>query len=744
MANTVEITVTADTSRFKKDMSAASEQIVRLRKELGSAGDQISRDAARFSTASERVSTALRRQADATSNARLAIERLTKAREVLSRLPDDSSKRAQAMEREAAAVRNAERALIRLGQARQNVSRAEAGGGNSFINSILGGIPGIGAIAGGVGLGTVAGGLALQGINLAAQYGQESLQFAANRQAAQFSLNAAARSGGRSPLLATLNAQSLASDLGLTGTVARNLQASGLRYSRFIGRRDEGDFIRALSDLNAANGNQASTEVIASQIFRGEDEGFDKLGLRAYNSYYAEFAKQSGTTVDKLDDVTKAEIRYQAVLKAGQEVKGESIRFLETDIGKLQQFSNQLDETKTRTGAVLTSILADIVRNPVGDILAPAFSLPGRAAQALGSSLGGFLTGGSRLRANEQADALLAAATQERVAAAVRDRRGYQSTVNYQSGGLYGISSDATAEGRAAFDKKRVDDYREAIAKANQELLQWSAQQQAANQSQIATFKQLGDQISQLRIQFTGDANPFLTGARQGVLGIQALQRQLDPRSAGYSRDNIGAINTAIAEQQRNISLGLAHSLAAEAVGISGTDSRLASLRALDKNPYDLFNQQKKDVYRYQYGIGQEQFQQIEDIFSSSNKIAREISQGLDSSLFTGAQKESIASKIANETLIQRLGSVDPSTLSRSQRQRYEQELEKYRAEQIRQEVETLAYLKKIADKDALATLVVKADKGTAITSSSTAQSGGGDTYGNAPSPRYPNGTAGG
>lgn len=781
MANTVEITVTADVSKFKRDMDLAADQVQRLEKELGAAGRQITDQANRFATAGDRIATALRRQTDATTNAKVAIERLTKAREVLNKLPDDSKKRETALEKEANAVRGVERALIRLTEAQRGLQRAQgpsfeqriAGAfrgqlgpitptltnSQGFGSSIAGAyLPGVGAGASIAGAGAALAAFAgYQGYN----YVRESLQFARERQSANLELASATRLAGGIPELAENEANILGYSIGVSGNEARRIQASGLRYSRFIGRRDSDDFIRSLADLNAANGNQTDTATLAGQIFRGEDEGFDKIGLRSYNSYYAERAKQLGTTTDKLDDVTKAEVRYQAVLKAGQEVRGAAQKFQETDIGQLDKLSRKFDEAKTSAGGFFASLAVgygySLDKLLHGEFKAAFAPRPGQAPSETSTERGTRL---GRL------------ALSQNVLASANQRYG---TLYYQSGGLNGLSSDATAEQQAAFKKERVEEYQKAVQNAQEALVKYSQKETELNKKQIAAFKQIGTEIQNLRIQYTGINNPLVAGGLQALAAIKALRDNLlDPISPNYSKENVAAVQAEVLQLQRNASLGLANGVASQAAQIAEVQSRIDQVRNIragrliqERGQYgqlvDTFSREggsyqtgyKTQLQRGYYGqlTGGVDVIRDEDVFKTQEladkalKTGEKFSRDIRDSLFDGfspGEKKNIAQRFQDEYLVSQFSRLDVDKLTVSQRQRYQEVLERYEQEKIQAEAQTLSLLAQIANKDALATLIVKAEKGTAITSTSTAQAGGGDNSGNPPAPRYPNGTAGG
>lgn len=113
---------------------------------------------------------------------------------------------------------------------------------------------------------------------------------------------------------------------------------------------------KKILDLAAARGiGGADIENLAGQLLSGQDEALNRLGISDPSKLYAQFAAETGRTVDSLSNMEQTAIRLDAVLKKGEIFSGAAER-------RLKSLDGQLDTTAA-TLENLTSGFAQNITN---------------------------------------------------------------------------------------------------------------------------------------------------------------------------------------------------------------------------------------------------------------------------------------------------------------------------------------------------------------------------------------------
>lgn len=149
---------------------------------------------------------------------------------------------------------------------------------------------------------------------------------------------------------AELNALALTDAARTTAQIARLAGGTGKpqnfdRYST------------AFSDLSAARGIDArQQEALIGNILSGQDEGLNKLSIADPGELYKAYARQLGTTADKLTQFQKAQAAANAVVEKSEIFKGAAE-------ARLQSFEGRAATLDARIGNLTTSLSNSATRS---------------------------------------------------------------------------------------------------------------------------------------------------------------------------------------------------------------------------------------------------------------------------------------------------------------------------------------------------------------------------------------------
>lgn len=172
--------------------------------------------------------------------------------------------------------------------------------------------------------------------------------------AALFLRSAVGETGG-SLKTATEEATNFARALGLTTAEAERLRATAEIGLQGTGK-GAGEFLDRAADLAASRGIEiAELGTIITQIFNGADEGLGRLFAgKNPSTFFNEFAKATGRTVDSLTDVERRTILVNAVMQAAGKHVGEAGQKLQGLGGILGQINALIDELAGKIGEALS------------------------------------------------------------------------------------------------------------------------------------------------------------------------------------------------------------------------------------------------------------------------------------------------------------------------------------------------------------------------------------------------------
>lgn len=232
--------------------------------------------------------------------------------------------------------------FLRRARAAEKQNAAPIGGGGGVFGELLGG--GIGGAIGAA----FSGGALLAAANV-------SLEAAKDAENSLRLLKATAKETGIEFGVLREQAVAFGKDTALSNTEAQSTFAQIVNFANAAGRADKlEEFRKRFADLAAAKGiNASQLGDISRQLNALTDEATDKLLNANPSAFYDKFARSIGKTAETLTDAEKRAAVFDAVLQKGAIFSGEAAKKMDSFAGRADSLTASLTNLKTAAGEAI-------------------------------------------------------------------------------------------------------------------------------------------------------------------------------------------------------------------------------------------------------------------------------------------------------------------------------------------------------------------------------------------------------